>query len=160
VRLYRFGSNTLRPPEEEFDGRGGILAGGRWHIKGKPVVYTSTSEPLALLEKLVHRKSRAQVLVYPLYIANVPDHLLEELPAHQLPHDWRSIYPPLSTQRLGHEWLVNESAVGLLVPSVLVSGSSPEVKNCILNPVHPEFKKVPIVGPIQLAVDPRVIIRA
>jgi RES domain-containing protein len=155
VRLYRFGSNSLRPPEEEFNGQGAVLSGGRWHIKGRPGVYSSTSEPLALLEKLVHRK-RSPVRVYPLYIAEVPDNLIEELPAASLPHDWRSLYPPASTQRLGAEWLLAQSAVGLLVPSILLSGTAPEIKNCLLNPLHPEFSKVAIVGPIQLAVDPRL----
>ena len=155
MRLYRFGSNALRTPEEEFNGQGGVLYGGRWHLKGKPVVYASTSEPLALLEKLVHRKGRSSPVVYPLYVANLSDDLIEELPADCLPPDWRSIYPPPSTQRLGHDWLVSQSTVGLLVPSVLISGIAPEVKNCLLNPLHPEFKQVAVVGPIQLAVDPR-----
>jgi hypothetical protein len=42
-----------------------------------------------------------------------------------------------------------------LVPSVLISGTDPKVKNCLLNPAHPEFRQVAIVGPILLAVDSR-----
>jgi RES domain-containing protein len=155
VKLYRFGSNPLRPPDEEFNGQGGVLFGGRWHIRGKPAVYASTSEPLALLEKLVHSRSRSSRLMYPLYVADVPDNLVEEVPASSLPHDWRSVYPPNSTQRLGHDWLISQSAVGLLVPSVLISGIDPTVKNCLINPIHPEFKHATILGPVLLAVDSR-----
>jgi RES domain-containing protein len=155
VKFYRFGSNPLRPPDEEFNGQGGVLFGGRWHIRGTPAVYASTSEPLALLEKLVHNRSRSSRLMYPLYVADVPDNLVEEAPASSLPADWRSVYPPNSTQRLGHNWLISQSAVGLLVPSVLISGTDPKVKNCLLNPPHPEFRQVAIVGPILLAVDSR-----
>jgi RES domain-containing protein len=157
VRLYRFGSNQLRPAPEEFNGIGGVRAAGRWHISGKLVVYASTCEPLALLEKLVHRDRSAPVLAYPLYLAEVPDDLIEDLPARSLPHDWRSIYPPRSTQELGNAWLASSSAAGLLVPSVLVSGIDPEIENCILNPAHQQYHLVEFSGPIPIAVDPRFL---
>ena len=35
-------------------------------------------------------------LTYSLYIADVPDNLMEDLLAASLPPDWRSIYPPPS----------------------------------------------------------------
>ena len=63
-------------------------------------MYASTCEPLALLEKLVHFAGLRR-LTYSLYIADVPDNLMEDLPATSLPPDWRSIYPPPSTQQLG-----------------------------------------------------------
>jgi RES domain-containing protein len=155
VRLYRFGSDSTRPAAEEFNGQGGVLAPGRWHVKGTPVVYAATSEPLALLEKLVHRRRSPASVVFPLYIAEVPDHLIEELPASTLPADWRSIFPSRSTQRLGNDWLTSRSAVGLLVPSILITGTAPEVKNCLVNPEHPDFNKVTLRGPMLLALDSR-----
>ena len=157
MRLYRFGSNSTRPAAEEFNGQGGVLAAGRWHNKGTPVVYASTSEPLALLEKLVHRRVSPVTAVYPLYIADVPDRLIEELPATSLPSDWRSISPSPSTQRLGNSWLMSRSAVGLLVPSILITGAAPEVKNCLLNPEHPDFDQVTLSGPSLLTLDSRFI---
>ena len=155
MRLYRFGSNSTRPAAQEFNGQGGVLAAGRWHIKGTPVVYASTSEPLALLEKLVHRRLSSVTAVYPLYIADVPDRLIEELPATSLPPDWRSISPSPTTQRLGNTWLMSRSAVGLLVPSILTTGADPVVKNCLVNPEHPDFSQVTLSGPILLALDSR-----
>ena len=155
MRLYRFGSDSTRPAVQEFNGQGGVLAAGRWHIKGTPVVYASTSEPLALLEKLVHRRLSSVTAVYPLYIADVPDRLVEELPATSLPSDWRSISPSPSTQRLGNSWLLSRSAAGLLVPSILITGADPEVKNCLVNPEHPDFGQVTLTGPILLALDNR-----
>jgi RES domain-containing protein len=155
VRLYRFGSDSTRPAAQEFNGQGGVLAAGRWHIKGTPVVYASTSEPLALLEKLVHRRLSSVTAVYPLYIADVPDRLVEELPATSLPSDWRSISPTPSTRRLGNSWLTSRSGVALLVPSILTTGADPEVKNCLVNPEHPDFDQVTLSGPILLALDSR-----
>ena len=157
MRLYRFGSNSTRRAAEEFNGQGGVLAAGRWHIKGTPVDYASTSEPLALLEKLVHRRLSPVTAVYPLYIAGVPDRLIEELPATSLPPDWRSIFPSPSIQRLGNSWLMSRSAVGLLVPSILITGAAPEVKNCLLNPEHPDFNQVTLSGPSLLTLDSRFI---
>jgi RES domain-containing protein len=106
VILYRFGSDALRPADEEFNGQGGVLAPGRWSLVGRPCVYASTCEPLALLEKLVHFAGLRRP-AYSLYIADVPDNLIEDLPAASLPPDWRSIYPPASTQQLGSNWLAS-----------------------------------------------------
>ena len=155
--LFRFGSDPLRNPQDEFNGVGGLRGQGRWHVTGTPVVYTANSEPLALLEKFVHRKSPAP-LSYPLYIADTPDDLLEELAPEDFPPDWRSVYPPDSTRLLGDAWLRSMAAVGLLVPSVLISGiHGAHLKNCLLNPVHPEFSKVKLSGPIPISVDPRFV---
>jgi RES domain-containing protein len=109
-------------------------------------VYASTCEPLALLEKLVHFAGLRRP-AYSLYIA--------DLPAASLPPDWRSIYPPPSTQQLGSNWLASKSAAGLLVPSVLISGADPRIKNCLLNPEHPGYAHAKFSGPIPLAIDPR-----
>jgi RES domain-containing protein len=113
VILYRFGSDALRPADEEFNAQGGVLAPGRWSLVGRPCVYASTCEPLALLEKLIHFAGLRRPACS-LYIADVPDNLIEDLPAASLPPDWRSIYPPASTQQLGSNWLASKSAAGLL----------------------------------------------
>ena len=117
-------------------------------------MYASTCEPLALLEKLVHfagvRRPTSS-----LYIAEVPDNLIEDLPVRSYPPDWRSIYPAASTQRLGCNWLIGNSAVALLVPSVLIVGPDPKIKNCLLNPEHADYTSATFSGPIPLAIDPR-----
>jgi RES domain-containing protein len=143
VKLYRFGSDPTRTAEEEFNGVGGLKAEGRWHVMGTPAVYAATSEPLALLEKLVHRKAKGP-LVYPLYLADVPDELLRRVGSDELPEDWRSIFPPRSTRLFGSDWLKSNEAVGLLVPSVLIQGQAE--RNCLINPTHPEFSKVQLFG--------------
>jgi RES domain-containing protein len=155
VILFRFGSDPLRTPKQEFNGAGGLKAEGRWHILGTSAVYAANSEPLSLLEKLVHRKAAAPI-AYPLYLADVADDLLEELAPEDYPQDWRSIYPPVSTRRLGNAWLESAAAVGLLVPSVLISGvHGAHLKNCLINSLHPEFHRVKLSGPILVPVDPR-----
>lgn len=154
--FFRFGTDPLRTSKDEFNGVGGLKGEGRWHIPGTPVVYAANCEPLALLEKLVHRPPKGP-LAYPLYLADIPDNLIEELAEEDYPQDWRSIYPPDSTRRLGNSWLQSLAAVGLLVPSVLISGiHGSHVKNCVISPLHPEFRKVKLSGPITFAMDPRL----
>ena len=155
MKLFRFGSDPRRPAAQEFAGTGGLVGDGRWHFIGTPCVYTATCEPLALLEKLIHR-GRRRPRSYSLYIADLPDSLAEELQPEDYPIDWRSIYPPASTQRLGNDWLIEKMRVGLIVPSVLLSGlDDPRIKNCLLNPLHPDFDQVTISGPIAFGLDPR-----
>ena len=61
----------------DLNGTGAKLFGGRWNEKGTPLVYTSSSISLAILESLVH---------FPLHLApgdmslsfiNIPDALIE-----------------------------------------------------------------------------------
>jgi RES domain-containing protein len=98
-----------------------------------PVIYGATSEALALLEKLVHRGLPGPD-IYPLYHAEIPDGMVEHFPHSELPVDWRSIYPPLSTQRIGDQWLKSKKSLVLLVPSILITGGDGS-RNCILNPM-------------------------
>ena len=148
-------SDAKRKAENEFDGSGGLQGAGRWHIKGRRIVYGATSEALALLEKLVHRPS-AGPAIYPLYHADIPDHLVESLAERDLPPDWRAIYPPISTQRMGDQWLQTRKALVLLVPSVLITGGDGS-RNCILNPEHQEFVNITLSGPTIVPVDTRFL---
>ena len=152
MRLYRFGSDPFRPPDQEFNGRGGVLNAGRWHFKGTPCVYTSLSQSLALLEVLVHRRPK-EPTAYPLYIAEVPDRFLQVLHPTAYPEFWRSLYPSPSTQRLGTGWLKSKAAVGLIVPSVILPGQY----NCLLNPESPDYSHLTLEGPIITLVDPRLL---
>ena len=151
--FYRFGSDRKRKAAAEFVGTGGLKGAGRWHIKGRRVVYGATSEALALLEKLVHRPPSGP-FVYPLYHADIPDDLAESLPEKDWQRDWRSIDPPLSTQRIGDEWLKSKRSLVLLVPSILITGGD-GARNCILNPDHPDFARISLSGPTMVPVDPR-----
>jgi RES domain-containing protein len=151
VIFYRFGAQLTRTASEEFDGTGGLLGAGRWHIRGTKVIYAANSEPLALLEKMVHRKA-SSLVAYPLYFADVPDALVEM--AKNLPFDWKSVYPPRSTMLFGSHWLRKNQFVALLVPSVLISGRDGSL-NCIINPAHPEIGNVVFGGPQIVAFDPR-----
>jgi len=70
-----------------------------------------------------------------------------------LPADWMLEPPGPSSQAIGDAWVqAGESAV-LAVPTVLI----PSETNYLLNPMHPDFKKISIGKPQPFAFDPRLL---
>lgn len=118
------------------DGAGGLYLSGRWHSKGRPVLYCTLNPATALLETLVHieidaedRPTRFQVLKI-----TGPDTLSRErIDANALPEGWSADL--LLTQSIGDRWLAEKRSLLLEVPSVL----APETWNAIVNPLHREM---------------------
>ena len=135
-----------------FSGVGAAKTGGRFNSPGTPVVYTSDSYALAMLEVRVHvatfRGMRDRVAVS----AEIDDDLVDVLAAADLPPDWRERPAPTSTQALGDAWIASGRSVALRVPSVVV----PEQTNVLLNPEHPDFRHIRIGAPSALVLDPRL----
>jgi RES domain-containing protein len=90
------------------EGVGGLLVSGRWHRRGHPILYASSTAALAALE---------------------------------------------STQAIGTAWLMGTTSVGLRVPSTVV----PVESNVLLNPRHPEMKKVRILRNEPFRFDSRLL---
>lgn len=117
------------------DGVGGLYVSGRWHTKGRPVVYCTLNPATALLETLVHieidsedRPERFQVLRI-----EGPGHVSRErVEAGALSPD--SATDISVTQGIGNLWLLERRSLLLEVPSVLV----PETWNVLVNPLHAE----------------------
>ncbi len=153
----RSGTGADRGP---VSGYGAMLNAGRWHPKGRPVVYAAESAALALLETLVHVE-RADLLRFA-YVAipvTIPDALEDEglvgvLDPAGLPADWRAWPYPASTQALGTAWFDARRSVALVVPSAVV----PHERNVLLNPTHPRFRELVIAEAQPFPVDPRLTI--
>jgi len=80
------------------------------------------------------------------------DALIEKVPLKALPPDWRGEPPPPSTRRIGDAWVSQARSAVLALPSVIVSGEP----NYLLNPAHPDFKKISISKPERFTFDPRL----
>ena len=134
-------------------GVGSALRAGRWHGRGRPVVYAASSSALALLETLVHVERaellRAEYVAVPL---SVPADLAERLTPDDLPADWRAWPHPASTRALGTAWFDERRSAALVVPSVVV----PHEWNVLLNPTHPDFRLVGVGEPEPFPVDARL----
>jgi len=133
-----------------FNGDGARLNGGRWNSLGTSVVYTSGSMALAALESLVHLNPPVTFKLVAIPI-EFDDALIEELA--ELPADWREEPPPLATKEIGDLWIQGWRSAVLKLPSVII----PSEPNYLLNPAHPDFKKIGIGRSNHFSFDPRLI---
>lgn len=134
-----------------WDGGGAKRAGGRWNSPGVAVVYTSASLSLALVEVLVHLPSG----ILPAYSAipvEFEDRLIVTLPARQLPANWSVQPAPVETRERGDAWVRSMESVVLKIPSVVV----PTESNYLINPGHPDFKRLKIGAPLAFPFDARL----
>ena len=135
-------------------GDGASRTPGRWHTRGRRVVYCAQNPAAALLEILVHFEIDIQDLPlrYRLLKIEAPDDVrIERVTVDQLPADWPARIE--LTSALGDGWLSKGSAALLSVPSAIV----PETFNVLLNPAHQDAKRIVIVQTGEHAIDPRLL---
>lgn len=143
----------MRPPRaaDAFDGRGNYLYGGRWTGDRRSAVYVASSTALALLETIVHAPSRLlpRYVVFPV---EFDDALVVDAEPSRLPANWRENPFPADLQAIGDAWLDRAESAVLRVPSAVV----PDESNYILNPEHPDFRRIRIGPSYPLDVDRRL----
>src|SRR6185437_12533237 len=138
MRLWRIGSG----PHPVWSGEGAQLRGGRWNQRGSAAIYTAESFALAVLEVLVHA-SIGRVPATARYVtADIPDDApVDRIAAAALP-GWER-HPPDASPQYGEHWLREGRGLVLLVPSVVTRGLD---NNAMLNPLHPDFRRVVVSG--------------
>jgi len=143
---------TARFAKSAFSGEGARLYGGRWNRKGVPLVYTAASQSLAMLEMLVQDEPlRAR---YVMIAARIPKGMtIDRIRVEDLPSDWRDIAAREKLQEIGTEWAKKRSAAVLAAPSAVI----PAETNYLLNPLHPEFRRIKIGKPRKFETDIRLI---
>jgi len=151
MRLWRL--SRFREPGKAFGGDGARLFPGRWNELGTPAAYASEHLSLAVLELLVHMTPTQMRVLHHAFPVDVPDDLVESLPAANLPADWGAADSPPSTQALGSAWAKSGRSLALLVPSAVL----PFERNAVLNPAHVRFDEVKIGAPQPYSFDPRLL---
>ena len=136
-----------------FDGEGARLHGGRWNSPGTRVAYASDSIALAALEVLAQLQSTAVLQAYSLVSLRFPEESVELLEPAALPARWRRFPSPPENQAIGDRWVAQGRSLILRVPSAII----PAAANFLINPSHPEFRKVVIGRPERFAFDPRLL---
>jgi len=151
MRLYRL--TPKASAADAFSGEGSRRFGGRWNLKGTPVVYASNSPALAALEALVHFK-RATAPLHYLYTVEVPDGAITDL--KPLPAGWddEEFAPTGPSCIAGSLWAASQRSLALLVPSAVVQVDS---YNVILNPLHPDFRSLKPSKPKRFTFDSRLV---
>ncbi len=135
----------------DLSGKGAATAGGRWNSEGVHVLYTASSASLAMLETLAHLKSMP-VTGLCITCLEVPDEASAIIDEQDLPSDWNTYPAPVVLQRIGDRHLRSNHFLSVQLPSALLS----EDKVILLNPNHPEFKRVKEVYTRPLSIDKRL----
>jgi RES domain-containing protein len=150
IRVWRI--TTSKYARSAFSGEGARLYGGRWNHKGVTMVYTAQSQALAMLEMLVQDEPlRARYALIP---ADIPANLaIERITAADLSRNWRSAESLENLRTRGTQWAKENRSVALAVPSAVV----PAEMNFLLNPLHPDFKRIRIGKSMPLVTDLRML---
>ena len=152
TRVYRI----LRKPyaHSPFDGEGAYRYGGRWSSPDTRLVYASEHQSLAMLEYFVHLDADDPPPELVLAMADVPDDLnRDQIRVEKLPANWRISPAPSELANIGDGFVHDAKRAVLLVPSVL----SPTENNWLLNPVHPDFRKIILRATELLSYDSRLL---
>lgn len=136
--------------EAAFSGQGGLYGSGRWHQRGRMIVYTAAHRSLAILEIMVHLDTNWPLQPMVAWKIDVPEEFITT--PDDLPVDWKTNLD--ATRTYGDEWLAQKRSVAMRVPSVIV----PSELNVLLNPTHPDFSLTWVKeGPIAVEIDPRLL---
>src|SRR6476469_1127769 len=135
MRVWR----VARRVYSALDGEGARRAGGRWNSPGMPVVYTSSTLSLSVLELLVHTDPDLIPKDLRAFEIDCPGSLtIETLDPTTLPSNWRQMPNHPACRALGDAWLKQRRHALLAVPSALV----PEELNYLINPAHPDAGQI------------------
>ncbi|MGH9611402.1 MAG: RES family NAD+ phosphorylase [Bryobacteraceae bacterium] len=139
-----------------YDGEGARRAGGRWNSKGTRILYMSENRSLSVLEALVHLTDTLPDK-FVLGSAEIPDEVFcDSVHERNLPSDWQTLVVRRqdATRSIGDEWIKSVRSAVLLVPSV-VSGE----RNVLLNPEHPDFRRIRFFDAEPFKFDLRLLFR-
>jgi len=135
-------------------GIGAALTDGfRWNSRNTYLVYTAESRALATLEVSVHLDLSEDLPSDRFYVTiDIPDEVeILELMAEDLPDGWDEKPPILETQYIGDDFVFQNVAAVLKVPSSIV----PPEYNYLINPNHPDAKKITVTATSSMAFDTR-----
>lgn len=134
VTAYRIVKSTR--VATAFDGEAARTYGGRWNSVGTRMVYTAQSRSLAALEILLHLEGPARG--FSVVPCEFPESLVEAITPDALPPDWRRSPAPATLAEIGDAWVQRGASAILAVPSAI----TPEERNYLLNPEHPDCARV------------------
>jgi len=128
--------------------------GNRWNSRFTRLVYTAESRALALLEVAVHL-DLSEDLPTDRYLVEIEvpdDAVLQEIRFEELPADWNEQPPTTSTQAIGDDFVLQNAALILKVPSCIV----PDEFNYLINPNHVAMQGVRVCKTLAMGFDGRL----
>jgi len=153
MRIYRISNYR------DLNGEGGRRTAGRWHSKGRRIVYCADTAAAAMLEAIAYVARGNPALIpssFELLTIELPDEVGREVVSRkQLSADWQN--KPAQTRATGDAWLTAGKSAVLVVTSAL----APDTENYLLNPAHadlqpPEGGRIRIVEAAHYPFDSRL----
>ncbi|TDB67437.1 RES family NAD+ phosphorylase [Arundinibacter roseus] len=154
MRVYRIEREKYL--EVTLQGIGAALTEGyRWNSLNTYLVYTAESRALATLEVSVHLDLSEDLPTDRYYVEiDIPAEVsMLELSIEDLPENWDAKPPTLETQFIGDDFVIENAAAVLKVPSSIV----PPEFNYLINPKHPDSAKIKVISKVPLKFDQRLM---
>lgn len=134
-------------------GKGAAIKGARWNSVGVELVYTANNRSLAMAEVAVHFTLATLPGDYFMMAVFIPDDIsLKIVTLKDLSKDWNTFPHPVSTQKIGDEFVSENEYCVLQVPSAVTKGDY----NLLINPFHTDFKKIKIISTEKFPFDKRI----
>jgi RES domain-containing protein len=154
ISAWRIATDTPGYTADDLTGTGAKLSGGRWNRPGNAMIYSASNISLAVLETFVHLKAGGLPLNRYLVELAIPAEVWERATSLLPPAvGWDAIPSAKVSLDAGDRWLkANDSAL-LVVPSVIVS----EERNVLINPLHPDARKIRAHKVRKWVYDPRLM---
>jgi RES domain-containing protein len=134
-------------------GKGAALKGARWNSIGVELIYTASNRSLAMAEVAVHFTLATLPSDYTMSTIFIPDDIsIQKLNIIDLPADWNTFPHPSTTQSIGDQFVADNLFCILQIPSAVTFGDF----SLLLNPKHPEFKRIKIVATDKFPFDKRI----
>lgn len=137
---------------EDLSGNGAKRTGGRWNLKGIPILYCASTSSLAILEKLV--SIDMDLLPEDLCIAvlEIPKSKILKIPEEELPKNWNHYPSPDALKSIGKSWIELGDFCALQIPSAVNFMES----NYLINVKHPLMEKIKIKEVTPFRIDNRL----
>jgi RES domain-containing protein len=135
--VYRISNSAYN---NDISGTGAKQMGSRWNSRGVPVLYTSQSISLSVLEMLVNTNFKDYAIALDLMYIRLPDEQsFTEIDLKHLKNNWKDDFE--YTRYMGDEFIKQKESLILRVPSAVIQ----DEYNYLANPLHGDFKKIKIV---------------
>jgi len=132
--VYRITNSAYK---NDLSGNGAKLYGARWNSKGTQMLYTAEHISLSVLEMLVNTNFKDYSTELDLLYIQLPaDPVMSEIKLTRLKENWKEDVS--YTKFIGDEFIKQNQSLLLKVPSAVIH----EEYNFLVNPLHPDFKKV------------------
>jgi RES domain-containing protein len=135
-----------------YDPAGAVRVGGRWTSPGLAVIYTAEHYATAILEVLVHNGRLALPGPHHAQAIVLPDELRIERFDPSAHPGW-NLEGSIVARRYGDAWVAASRTPVLAVPSV---PGQPAEWNYLINPAHPEARRIRPLDPFDVVWDGRL----